>query len=216
MSYRLLKYGNRLITGSGGGVEFPHVHIGNLDWMSVNLAVDDGGEGIHREESVVSTYGGGLDMGTQYYYSADAAFRVTANIGGGWRMPTIEDINDLLVAVGTAEGNAHKLISTQGWQSGSIGQGTNEYGLNIVPSGYYRSQGTSWHPDPYVEIGFLGGILSSTTIESNKVYFMNCQSSSPNIQVGRENISTMNVAWYQVRLVRDHVSIEERLLKKEV
>ena len=215
MSYRLLKYGNRLITGSGEAVTFPHVRIGNLDWMSVNLAIDDGGEGIHREDNVVSTYGGGLDMGTQYYYNVNAAFRVAASVGGGWRLPSLEDINDLVAAVGGAAGNAHKLISTTGWQSGSIGQGTNDYGLTIIPSGYYRSTGTSWHPDPYVEIGFLGGTLSST-IEGSYIYYMNCHSPSASIAVGYDSISSFNNAWYQVRLVRDPVSSDERLLKKEV
>lgn len=215
MSYRLLKYGNRLITGSGEAVTFPHVRIGNLDWMTVNLAIDDGGEGIHREESVISQYDG-FDMGTQYYYNVDAAFRVAASVGGGWRLPSLEDINDLVAAVGGAEGNAHKLISTQGWKPGTIGQGTNEYGLTIVPSGYYSSQGTRLHPEPHVEKGFLGGILSSTLYGSSQIYFMNCQSESTWIVVGNETISSFNKDWYQVRLVRDPVSPEERLLKKEV
>lgn len=213
MSYRLLKYGNRLITGQGGGVEFPHVRIGNLDWMTVNLAIVDGGEGIYRADNVVSTYGGGLDMGTQYYYTHEAAMRVAAAVGNGWRYPTKDDVDDFVNTLGgyypQGEGAATKLKSTTGWQSNS--NGTDELGFHCIPAGYWRFN--SGAPD----IGYLGYFSCLTGNEQHPYGFCGCMSQTTYIQRGYNTQQDLSYGCYTARLCRDSAyAPEKRLLKKEV
>lgn len=212
MSYRLLKYGDRLITGQAQGSTFPHVKIGNLEWMTVNLAIDDGGEGIYRADNVVSTYGGGLDMGTQYYYTPEAAIRVAATVGGGWRFPTKDDVDDFVNAIGgeypQGEGAATKLKSTSGWQSNA--NGTNELGFNCIPAGYWRFSTSA------PEIGYIGYFTCLTGNEQYPYGFCGCMAQSTYIQRGNSTAQDLAYGCYTVRLCRTPVSTEERLLKREV
>lgn len=218
MSYRLLKYGNRLITGQGGGgVEFPHVRIGNLDWMTVNLAIDDGDEGIYRADNVVSTYGGGLDMGTQYYYTHEAAMRVAAAVGNGWRYPTKDDVDDFINAMGgyypQGEGAATKLKTTSGWGSATyIGNGTDELGFHCIPAGYWRFSTSS--PDSVSALGYFSCLTGN---ERYPYGFCGCLADSTYIQRGNNTQQDLSYGCYPARLCRDSAPVsDKRLLKKEV
>lgn len=99
------------------------VKIGNQTWLKCNLDVDDGGSGIKRFDNVTVN---GVNFGTQYYYTWDAAVRVAASIPG-WHLPTSAEWNQLDF------NNTDKYRSTTGWSDG--GNGTNAAGLNIIPVG---------------------------------------------------------------------------------
>lgn len=108
------------------------VTIGTQTWMTKNLDVDDGGEGISAVN--VGTHAG-LDMGVQYFYTWDAAKRVVSDLVG-WRLPTDLDWGILSQYIGTSVAE-QKLKSTQGWTYDSkTRNGTNEYGFNAMPVGY--------------------------------------------------------------------------------
>ena len=114
--------------------QFPSVQIGNKIWMSENLSIDDGGEGIYTIDSVIAN---GVEFGPQTYYTWDAAMRV-ANSIPGWHLPSLSEWEELYPYM---DSEAKNVRSTSGWNSGS--QGTNELGLNIIPVGRLES------PDMY-------------------------------------------------------------------
>lgn len=113
---------------------FDEVTIGTQTWMSKNLAIDDGGEGITIVDNVSAN---GVNFGTQYYYTWDAAVRV-ANSIEGWHLPTDNEWIALGKVVGgveqggTVEYAGTKLKSTTGWDSGN---GDDPYGFTGLPVG---------------------------------------------------------------------------------
>jgi uncharacterized protein (TIGR02145 family) len=129
---KLLKFNNKLIKiGNSivGKIEIPSITIGNQIWTSKNLAIDDGGEGITIIDNVTAN---GVNFGTQYYYTWDAAVRV-ANSITGWHLPTKDEWITLRNYAGGESVAGTKLKSTSGWNSGN---GTDNYGFNVLPVGY--------------------------------------------------------------------------------
>lgn len=112
---------------------FDEVTIGSQTWMSKNLAIDDGGEGIYTQ---TVNYGQG-DV-VEYYYTWDAAVRVAASIPG-WHLPTKDEWDALANAVGGIDVAGTKLKSTTGWSSGN---GTDDFGFAAFPVGFRSANGT--------------------------------------------------------------------------
>ena len=106
--------------------------VGNIIWAKTNLAVTDNGTGIIKVNNVSAN---GINFGTQYYYNQDAMQRFPTS-GPGWRLPTIEEARALVAFVGAMAGK--KLKSTSGWKDD--GNGTDEYGMNILPVGVYNTE----------------------------------------------------------------------------
>lgn len=116
---------------------FDEVTIGSQTWMSKNLAVDDGGEGIKTydftNDPVLSS------LGIQYYYTKEAAQRVASSIEG-WHLPYTAEWRTLINYVGQPQAGT-KLKSTFGWYNN--GNGTDDYGFNALPVGnYFRTYST--------------------------------------------------------------------------
>lgn len=113
---------------------YHYVKIGNLLWIDENL------------EYLPS----GLTLGTDafYYnnvrqdkhgllYKPIACFNAIENsLPNGWRIATKSDVSTLVNTVGS--NNASKLRATSGWGD-TITQSTDEYGLSILPTGYWWS-----------------------------------------------------------------------------
>lgn len=106
--------------------------VGNIIWAKTNLAVTDNGTGIIKVNNVSAN---GVNFGTQYYYNQEAMQRLPSS-GTGWRLPTIEEARALVAFVGVMAGK--KLKSTSGWKDD--GNGTDEYGMNILPVGVYSTE----------------------------------------------------------------------------
>ena len=124
----------RPIEGTGPSPEpptpsFDQVQIGNQIWMSKNLAIDDGGEGISTK---TVNYGQG-DV-VEYYYTWAAAVRVAESVQG-WHLPTSSELDALVSYVGGTSVAGTKLKSTYGWANN--GNGTDEFGFTALPAGYY-------------------------------------------------------------------------------
>ena len=73
-----LKYAQGM-TFADGSVAFTSVKIGDQVWMSKNLAIDDGGEGIFYNPK-----------NKEYYYTWDAAVRIAKAIPG-WHLPSEDE-----------------------------------------------------------------------------------------------------------------------------
>lgn len=67
------------------------VTIGNQVWTATNLAIDDGGEGIHKNPE-----------NNEVYYTWEAAMRI-ANSIPGWHLPTALEWNEAALACGAIE-----------------------------------------------------------------------------------------------------------------
>lgn len=136
---------------------FDEVTIGNQTWMSKNLAIDDGGEGIYTQ---TVNYGQG-DV-VEYYYTWDAAVRVASSIPG-WHLPDVSEWDALTTAVGGSGVAGTKLKSTTGWSSGN---GDGSYGFAAFPAGY-RYSGSFSH------LGNLAYFSTATEYSSSYAYYRN-------------------------------------------
>lgn len=105
------------------------VTIGNQTWMAKNLAIDDGQGGITTR---TVNYGQG-DV-VEYYYTWDAALRVSESING-WHLPSSNEWSTLITAVGSNPGT--KLKSTYAWENNE--NGTDDYGFSALPAGYWNN-----------------------------------------------------------------------------
>lgn len=143
---RVLKIRGRVLTQPKSS--FPEVQIGSQIWMSKNLAIDDGGEGISTQ---TVNYGQGPVV--EYYYTWDAAVRV-ANSIDGWHLPTADEWVALANAVGGGSTAGTYLKSTYGWSSGN---GVDTYAFSVFPAGFevsgefrnFASYAYFWTANPY-------------------------------------------------------------------
>ena len=95
--------------------------------MAKNLDVDDGQSGIYTKELHNVN---GVDMGTQYYYTLDAAVRIASSIRG-WHLPTGAEFETLRDYIGSYMA-ATKLKSRNGW---SYCNGIDDYDFCALPVG---------------------------------------------------------------------------------
>lgn len=170
------------------GPSIEEVTIGTQTWMAKNLAIDDGGTGIiTRNLGVVN----GVDLGTQYYYTWDAAYRVAQTVGNGWRLPTKAEYDTLATYAGGTNYAGAKLKSINGWNDN--GNGTDDYGFTALPVGM-----TNKYDDVY-PAGGTAYFWTSTDYASYK-YTIFFRSSDTNMR------STGNVkeARISVRLIKDN------------
>ncbi len=159
---------------------FDEVTIGSQTWMSKNLAIDDGGEGIYTQ---TVNYGQG-DV-VEYYYTWDAAVRIAASIPG-WHLP---DTMEFYTLSSTA-GNSSNLKATYG---GWTTPGSDTYGFTILPAGIY-----SHNSDSFVSFGSYTGFWTSVenTSTSSYVYELG--------NTGSFSSSSRNKAQgYSIRLIKD-------------
>lgn len=98
-------------------LETHSVKIGNQIWMSENLCVNDGGNGIHWNKA-----------NGEWYYTWKAAKRIADKIPG-WHLPSREEWDDLVKATGYDAAN----LRDKSWK------GTNTYGFSTVPAGNWNN-----------------------------------------------------------------------------
>lgn len=173
---------------------FDEVTIGSQTWMSKNLDIDDGGTGIYHYDNVTAN---GVNFGTQYYYTLDAAIRI-ANSINGWHLPSRSEFQTLVNYVGS--NSATKLKSASGWNDASSttgsGNGTDNYGFTGLPVGYSDSNGSKvWNKGSYL-------YLHSSTIYSSDVqynYNLYLDYSDTTARISKDYVTKL----YSVRLIKD-------------
>ena len=184
----LMEYKSNCMDSKGATPLPTGIVIGNYTWATTNLEYDDGGEGITIIDNVTSN---GVNMGTQYYYTWEAAVRIASKIPG-WHLPSLEEFNSLVSYCGGSTVAGGKLKSTTGWKNN--GNGTNDYDFNGLPVGLYDKR-----LNALVSVGFYG--LWRTSNESNN------DSSTIFALVNYQNTSTITSYSkgdkISVRLVKD-------------
>jgi uncharacterized protein (TIGR02145 family) len=151
---KVLKVNDKWLKPETQPIVLEEVLIGNTTWKTKNLAIDDGEEGIIKVDNVTAN---GVNFGTQYYYTWQAALRIAEGIEG-WRLPVQGELEELLSYAGT-DGN--KLKSTRGWDNSL--NGTDEYGFNLLPVGEFINFQEASPPHVYLSMaGSYSSIMSST------------------------------------------------------
>lgn len=145
-SLELIKLQESLVSSTSG---FNSVKIGNQTWMSKNLAIDDGGEGIFHHKG-------------QVYYTWDAAMRVAKSIKG-WHLPSEAECKALIAYLGGGRKAHTALKSRSGWNEG--GEGTDDFGFSARATGFRYPNGS------YGGMG-IGAEFWSSKEDGNNAYMM--------------------------------------------
>lgn len=95
------------------------------------------------------------------YYSFNQYVAISTGLKNGWRVPTSADINTLINAVG-GQSKAYKLMSTD-WG------GTDEYGFNANPNGYYKNIDANFTDGNYFFIGTQTKTSNNTRFNSLRI-----------------------------------------------
>jgi uncharacterized protein (TIGR02145 family) len=178
-----------------GGRKYKTVRIGNQVWLAENLQLDDGGTGV-------MTFNNGSYSDGEIIYQHDAARRVAASVGNGWRLPTNADIEALCSATGvtlmdTGEADPERtyevLLNTTDWPDEN---GTDVYGFNLLPVGFnsrgsyfdYRGTTNFWSYDASGSYGYHFIINDGTPVVRHGAYLATWGDST---------------CYYSIRLVRD-------------
>lgn len=127
------------------------VVIGSQTWKNVNLAIDDGGEGI------TITNG-------EYYYTQAAAQRVAATVTG-WHLPTKDELDTLASTAGS-----YRNLAAVGFGNGTNstgfdakGVGAYSYGTLISNVAQFWSSTSAYYMNIYSEGGSIGGSVTYTS-----------------------------------------------------
>lgn len=166
-----------------GGLEYRTLNIGNQTWMAENLQLDVPNSWFYNNDE--ATYGrNGKNYGRLYFW--DAAMGISVE---GWHLPTKEEWNELINAVGGSEIAGTKLKATAGW---SKGNGTDNYGFSIFPSGG-RNDGNYYYLGENTDL-WTSSQDSSTGVYS---YYFNTGAKPGSYVADRYKFA------YSVRLVKD-------------
>lgn len=137
-----------------GGRKYPIVQIGNQWWMAENLDYAFSGLSVDQDSCYEdglkanhwyndeATYGyNGLKYGLLYNHGTlNYIIQHYRDLGipEGWRVPSYEDAQSFISAIGGSNSTSAKKVKTaSGWYTGTgvDYNGTNELKMSIVPSG---------------------------------------------------------------------------------
>lgn len=195
----ILTHGSNSISRGGfptsvdiGGKTYQVVKIGNQLWTSENL--DYVWSGLHYPASSYETYGAAVYYNqneTEYGLLYNNLATTVPNLPDGWRVPSENDINTLITTIGGINAVA-KLKSTSDWLNGN---GTDDYGFNLKPSGRRCAPKYSVSNFRYENKGSIGYFyLNFNTYEDTKYVKI-----ENDIQI----ISGYFTEFYPIRLVKD-------------
>ena len=161
----------------GSATDFKTVKIGGAEWMAENLAIDDGGDGIFKNEE-----------NGEYYYTWDAAMRIAKAIPG-WHLPSAEEWNAAAEACG-AEVVDNKYKDNPYWWDY---EGTEKLydTLRVLPVGYYSG-------GCFYSVGSCAYFWSATEYGSSSAYSRDFVTS-----VAMGQFASYKVSGFSVRLVKD-------------
>lgn len=216
----MLKFGNTFVNVGGtyltGYTSYTpppsdEVTIGSAIWKNVDLAVDDGGSGIFIKNDVTVN---GVNFGTKYYYSLEAAQRI-ANSIEGWHLPTTADTQYLwdqvyYSAPFSDDNYGLKTRSSAGWTDNKNGNGLFDFrsepvgylsgvknysAMNIASAGVanlFWINSSAWH---YEELD-LGSVRCYSSLDyytlTNK-----WRSNYVDNTLGSESRDVMTISWYK-------------------
>jgi len=176
--------GGSTFKDSRDGTTYKTKKIGNQTWMAGNLNYDvpsnDTDVCYDNDPAYCKKYG--------RLYNWETAIKACPN---GWRLPSKEEWNVLIEAVGGEETAGKYLKSKSGWNEG--GNGEDKYGFSALPGGFGSSNGY------FSYVGDNGIWWSSSEYLSNLAYHQNMYAS-------REHVIyeySLKHALYSVRCLKD-------------
>jgi uncharacterized protein (TIGR02145 family) len=167
------------------------VKIGNLTWTKQNINIKTQDSWCYEDkDSNCAKYG--------RLYTWKAAKKACASMGGKWRLPTRDDWDNLLRAVGgvrkvdedgdvVSEIVGKKLKSKSGWD------GTDDFGFSALPGGSRYSGGS------FDVVGNYGGWWSATEDGSGNAYYRGMDSGYDNVY----EYTDVKSGGFSVRCVQD-------------
>ncbi|NUQ81027.1 MAG: fibrobacter succinogenes major paralogous domain-containing protein [Bacteroidetes bacterium] len=187
------------------GYTYSTVIIGKQEWTTENLRTTTFSNGVKIKKLSQSDPWPSDTTGAFCAYDYNETF-VSSNgylydwyaVGSGllapagWRVATDQDWKTLVDSIGGNITAATKLKSTDGW--GKDNNGTNEFGFNVLPSGYRTGDLGTFHNS-----GTIGYFWSSTAYNEGNAWSRDIRGNSS--QVTRDPDDKRN--GYSVRLVRD-------------
>jgi uncharacterized protein (TIGR02145 family) len=154
------------------GETYQAVVIGAQTWFKRNLNYNATGSVCYgNSESNCTTYGRLYNWATAMALPADCnssscSGQITGKHKGicpsGWHIPSSDDWNTLMTAVGGASTAGTKLKVTSGWNSNGNGEDT--YGFSALPGGYGNSSGS------FYNVGYYGGWWTATEYGAPNAY----------------------------------------------
>jgi uncharacterized protein (TIGR02145 family) len=211
-------------TDARDGLTYKWVKIGTQTWMAENLsfASSTGNkvflcnlatviyvetsscQGIFRMDGFLYDWAAatGQTSNTTLYTNVPEKFRGICPVG--WHLPSDAEWNTLATYVGANAGT--KLKSTIGWAKGiageSNGNGTDDYGFNAEPIGYYTGTGAS--PTNYRSLGIWWTITqySNGTHAYNRA-MLDTRADITKLGVEIYDYSTLKTNYLSVRCVKD-------------
>jgi uncharacterized protein (TIGR02145 family) len=146
--------GSGMLTDSRDGKKYKTVVIGGKRWMAENLnyQTSNGSWCYNNDNSYCNKYGRLYDWNT--------AMMVCP---AGWHLPSRQEWDNLVVAVGGKNVAGMKLKTKNGW-SGNNGSGTDDFGFSAIPSGYRFSDGS------FYDAGSYGRWWTTTEYNNDNAY----------------------------------------------
>ena len=121
------------LTDERDGKTYKTVVIGKQTWMAENLNYEMRSSFCYEDKPENCAKYGRL-------YTWDAAMEACPS---GWGLPSLEEFQALVAAVGGYSVAGKALKSTEGWKDG--GNGTDDYGFSALPAGYMYDDTTFFY-----------------------------------------------------------------------
>ena len=191
-----------LLNGSGGGIEasqkgamtdsrdgkkYKTVAIGKQIWMAENLNYKTAYSYCYEDKASNCAKYGRL-------YIWEAALKACPI---GWHLPSKEDFDILVDAVGGIDIAGRKLKSAVSWNEN--GNGSDEVSFVALPAGYMQNYGRKEKGGYYKYEGSYAGFHSSTGAGSEDAFGMHLGSDSDDADLGISNV----LNGFSVRCLKD-------------
>ncbi len=132
-------FGQSEFVDSRDGKTYTSVNIDGVIWMAENLKYDTENSYCYEDDFGNCQYFGRL-------YTWESALNACPD---GYHLPTVDEWNALLRAVGGEEIAGDALKSSSGWHDNYTGSGSNAYGFKALPAGVRNSDGEYFDINDY-------------------------------------------------------------------
>ena len=141
------------LTDDRDGKTYKTVVIGKQTWMAENLNFETRFSYCYENKDVNCDKYGRL-------YKWEFAMEACP---AGWGVPSLEEFQALVAAVGGLPMAGKVLKSTEGWKDG--GNGTDEYGFSALPAGYMQEDSTFHNEGEYAQFWSTSGTTKMYQLE---------------------------------------------------
>ena len=134
------------LTDERDGQTYKTVTIGKQTWMAENLNYKTKYSFCYNNKAEYCAKYGRL-------YTWHAAMDACP---AGWGVPSLEEFQALIAAIGGQATAGKVLKSTEGWKDG--GNGTDDYGFSALPAGYMNEDSTFYNEGEYGQFWSASGV----------------------------------------------------------